>query len=381
MNILIAPDAFKDALPALKVCMAIERGLRLANKSIQTCLFPLADGGEGTAEILIYHSKGKRISTKVSDPLFRITSASYGLSGDGKTAFIEMAQASGLQLLHKAERNPMKTTTYGTGELIKDARSKGVTNILLGIGGSASNDCGMGMAIALGYQFLDKNGKQLKGIGENLERVKQILPPSPTVDLPKIKVICDVENPLFGEKGAAQVYAPQKGADKRMASRLDRGLQHFSTVLEKHFGKDFAFVEGAGAAGGMGAGCMAFLNTKLRPGIDLVIEQTNFEAQVKWADLIITGEGKIDNQTLNGKLISGITRLGNKHRVPVIALCGTLSTTPFNISKLGLSAAFSILNQPMSLKMALAQTSQCLEQTAFSIGQFLTIGNIFARHS
>jgi len=377
MNILIACDSFKDALPALEVCKAVERGLLLANPQFETTCFPMADGGEGTAEVLTFHSKGNWQTVTVNDPLFRPVEARYGLSANGKTAFIEMAAASGLQLLSNAERTATKSTTFGTGELLKDALEKGATRLLLGIGGSATNDCGMGMAAALGYRFFDENGEEVQPVGENLARVAKIdgslayrRIALQTGQL-QVDVICDVDNPLFGEKGAAHVYARQKGATDTQIQELDAGLQHFGKLLRRQFGQDFASLSGAGAAGGMGAGTAAFLNARLRPGIELVMDYTDFEQQLETTDVVITGEGKIDAQTLHGKLIHGITKRAAAHQIPVIALCGTLDARPKDLQQIGLKSAFSILPKPLDLAEALQQTSNYLTQTAFSIGRLL----------
>lgn len=381
MKILIASDSFKDALPALEVCQAIERGVKRADSNIQTVLFPLADGGEGTAEVLTFHSGGRWVTVQVHDPLFRPIQAGYGISADGKTAFMEMAQAAGLQLLKPEERNPLKTSTYGVGEMIMDAIQKGVQHIMLGIGGSATNDAGIGMAGALGFGFLGAGDAVVSMdavdamdrralTGGNLSRVHGIIPPSsyPPITL---EVLCDVDNPLYGSTGAAYVYARQKGADDAAIQALDAGLQHFASVLKTHFGKDFANIPGAGAAGGMGAGAMAFLNADLKPGIQTVMQWTNFDATLQNVDVILTGEGKIDSQTLHGKLIKGITEKAQTLGIPVIALCGTLSAAPDEIQQMGLHAAFSILNRPMALAEALSKTAPLLEETAFHVIRIL----------
>lgn len=369
MKILIATDSFKDALPALEVCQAIEAGIKRAMPQADVQLFPLADGGEGTSEILTYHSKGQRIQLEVKDPLFRSITASYGLSEDGQTAFIDMAEASGLQLLNTKERNPKATSTYGTGQLVVDALQKGVKHILLGIGGSATNDAGMGLAQALGYRFYDEKGKELEPIGANLGLVRNIVKGANRTDLDEVKVevICDVNNPLFGEQGAAHIYAAQKGADEVMIKELDIGLRSFAKQLNDYFQRDFSNVPGAGAAGGLGGGAMAFLGARLRPGITTVMEFTHFANQLKAVDLLITGEGKIDNQTLHGKLIKGICSAAQKHQIPVIALCGTLTADLEVIEQIGLTAAISILSRPVTLSDALLETAVGLEQTAFHL--------------
>ncbi|MEZ5039652.1 MAG: glycerate kinase [Saprospiraceae bacterium] len=371
MNVLIACDSFKDGLPAMEVCKAIAKGIHLANPAIQTQLLPLADGGEGTAEILTYHTNGQWVQKKVQDPLFREIWANYGLAKDGKTAFIDMAQASGLQLLSPAERNPLYTSTYGTGQLILDAMQQGVEKIVLGIGGSATNDGGMGMARALGYHFKDKKGNRLQGCGADLSKVSVIIPPK--VDLPTIEVLCDVTNPLYGPQGAAYSYGRQKGGDDPMLELLDRGLQNLASRVKEQLGVEGAAVAGAGAAGGMGYGAMVFLKASLHSGIGAVMHYTHFAAHVKAADLVITGEGKIDEQTRQGKLISGICQQAMAHNKPVIAFCGALLASPRLVREIGLTAAFSIQTHPTSLEEALLQTAQGLCDVAFHVCKTIDI--------
>ncbi len=365
MHILIAADSFKDALDAPGVCHAIERGILAAMPEARIRCFPLADGGEGTAQILTFHSGGQKVQCTVNDPLFRPVQASYGLSGNGETAFIEMAQASGLQLLEPGVRNPLYTTTFGTGELIADALQRGVRNIVLGIGGSATNDGGMGMAAALGLRFLDADGLPLEPVGQNLGKVHRI---AGRLEMnARVEVICDVDNPLFGPTGAAQVYAPQKGADEAAVAELDASLAHFAELLREYCGKDVAQLPGAGAAGGLGAGAMAFLNAPMRQGIEAVMEYTGFETALAGIDLIVTGEGRIDRQTLHGKLINGVCSRAAAQGIPVLAFCGTLEANAADLRELGLLAAFSISNKPQSLAEAIAQTAAGLEQTVAQV--------------
>lgn len=370
MKIIIAPDSFKNALAAAEVCRAIERGILLARPDAECVLFPMADGGEGTSEILAWHLEGETVKCRVADPYLRPVEAHYFLSSAGDVAFIEMAQASGLQLLEKHEQNPLQTSTYGTGELIADAIGKGVKKILLGIGGSATNDGGMGMATVLGWGFFSANGEKLSPTGANLASVDKIIRPEgndlPPPDL-QVEVICDVTNPLFGPNGAAFVYAEQKGADEAAIRRLDAGLRHFSNKLETYFAQNFAEVPGAGAAGGMGAGAMAFLGAKLRPGAEAMMELTGFEKVIQGADLIITGEGRLDGQTMHGKLIRGICRKAAVHGLPVIAFCGTLDASPAAIRETGLQAAFSLLKKPQTLEAAIASAKAGLEDLAFNV--------------
>jgi len=368
-KILIATDSFKDALPALDVCKAIQKGIVLADATLGTSLFPLADGGEGTAAVLNFHNGGKMRSVEVYNPLLKKIKAQYNISIDGRTAYIEMAQASGLQLLELAERNCYHTTSYGTGELILDAIKNGVKKIILGLGGSATNDAGMGMAIALGYRFFDKEGNELKGVGENLIAVDRIDDTHLKFDKSKVRieVIVDVDNLLYGTQGAAHVYGKQKGANEDEIASLDMGLRYFSELIRQHFKTDVSAIKGGGAAGGMGAGAIVFLNAKISSGIDLIMTHTHFEKELQSASLIITGEGKIDAQTLHGKLINGVARSANKYGIPVIALCGSLDAEPEDINALGLLAAYSIINAPTTLDNAISQTADNLSFLAYNI--------------
>jgi glycerate kinase len=366
--VLIASDSFKDALTSLEVCRAIEGGVLDASSEVETRIFPLGDGGEGTAESLIWHLGGEMVSVEVHDPLFRCIEAKYGLLGDGKTAVIEMASASGLQLLEREMRNPLNTTTYGTGELILDAIKRGVTHLIICIGGSATHDCGIGMATALGYAFLDADGQQVSPTGGNLEKIVQIdgsciLSACAQIS---VEVWCDVDNPLIGPMGAARVYAPQKGADEVAVGILEKGTRNFSFVLEEFFGGSFAEIPGSGAAGGMGAGIMAFLGGKIVAGSEAVLKMTNFEAALYQADIIFTGEGRLDGQTRRGKLIKAIGNLANRNCRPVLALCGTIDAGRVELDNLGVTAAISIQSGPCDLEHALRQSSLHLQDAAFA---------------
>lgn len=372
MKIIIAPDSFKDALSARGVAEAIQQGIKKASPADETVIFPLGDGGEGSSEILGDHLKAEKKIAEVEDALGHPVGAYYYFSKENRTAIIEMAQASGLQQISYDERNCMEASSFGTGQLILDAIRSGAVRIVLAIGGSATNDAGMGLATALGVKFYDENNRLLKGKGRELQQVhhydkSQLLIHKGVA----VEVLCDVDNPLFGEKGAAYVYARQKGANDEEIELLDKGLRHFSTVVRKQEERDFAKVPGAGAAGGLGFGAMVFLNAKLHKGIDLMLELTGFDAQIKGADFIITGEGKIDNQTIHGKLISGITQYAHKQNVPVIALCGTLDSDTESIRKLGLYAVFSIQSKPGTLENALKRTPRDLMLTAFNVRRLL----------
>lgn len=368
MNILIACDSFKDALNATAVCQAVQRGLLLANPHFNIRVFPLSDGGEGMAEVLDFHIGLQEQQVRVQDPLGRHITAKYGLSRDRQMAFIEMAQAAGLQLLLPNERNPLKTSTFGVGEMIADALEQGAHRIVLGIGGSATNDLGTGMAAALGWHFLDENGQRLLPTGGNLAHIRSLVPPAVLPSSTAVfEVICDVKNPLLGETGAAKIYARQKGASNSDIEKLESGAEHF-TAMAAMAGTDPA-EPGAGAAGGMGFGTRFFLNAALKPGIEAMMDMTGFDEYLAWADVVFTGEGKIDEQTAHGKLIAGIT--ARAHPKKVIALCGALEARPETLRQLGLQAAFSITPRPCSLAEALADTAQNLTAAAFQVGRLL----------
>lgn len=375
MKILVAADSFKDALSSAVVCKAIVTGLKEAIPAVEADPFPLADGGEGTVEILKEHLNGEEVTVEVEDPLGRPVRATYLLSADRKTAYVEMAQASGLPLLQEEERNPLHTSTFGTGQLIRHAvAERGARHIFLGIGGSATNDMGIGLAAALGYRFLDDNGQVLKPVGRNLEAIQRVDRTSrlPELDEVHCTVLCDVDNPLYGPKGAAHIYGPQKGASPEEVVSLDRGLRRLAGILAKEWDLDLAQTPGAGAAGGLGAGAMAFLDAELKPGIEAILQMTGFAERVKQYDYIFTGEGKIDGQSLHGKLIRGITRTAQRSEKPVIALCGRLDLSVEGIRELGLLAAFSISDGPMPLPDALRRTEELLVRTAFNVGRLLT---------
>ena len=352
VNVLIAPDKFKGSLSAREVCDAIEEGLKKMNCHVTS--IPLADGGEGTCELLTNLSQGSKIELTVQGPLFDSLKADYGISKDGTTAFIEMARASGLQLLVPEKRNPMRTTTYGTGELIRDALDRGVQKIILGIGGSATNDAGIGMAAALGFGFFHSSGSVLMPTGENLLHLHTIKPDNKHERLEKTSFItlCDVSNPLFGPQGAAFVYGPQKGADSKAVTLLDTGLRNFSEVVQKTFGI-IADFPGAGAAGGLGAGTKIFLSASIKKGMDYIIETTDLKEKVKKADLVITGEGKLDQQTLSGKVIMEVSRIAAHFGKPVAVICGKSELASEDAKRLGISQVISLINDSTSSEQAM----------------------------
>ena len=375
MKFLLAPDKFRGSLTASEVCLAMTEGIREIFPEADIVALPMADGGEGTAEILTFNAGGEMHTALVSDPLGRSITAAYGLSFDGKTAFIEMATASGLRLLDADERNPLKTTTLGTGQLIREALQKGANRLILGIGGSATTDGGIGMAAALGWQFLDAKGAVLTPNGESLEKINQILPPHeasiPDVSSMIIEVACDVTAPLFGPEGAAYVYAPQKGADAAMVAQLDEGLRHLAKIISRDFGVDIAQVPGTGAAGGLGFGALFFLKATLKEGVRIVMEQTHFETHLADTNLVLTGEGKIDEQTLQGKLIAGIAGAAQQRNIPVAALCGALLVAPTDLNQLGITYATSILPKPMSLEEAILFAKEGVRNSTRYLVNFL----------
>lgn len=360
MNILIACDSFKDALPADGVCRAIAQGLRQRHPQAAIVQMPLSDGGEGLLDVLRAPLGLKTVEAPTIDPLGRPITGRYGLSGDGRTCVVEMAEASGLQRLTLAERDPLKASTFGTGLLLADARARGAVKAILAIGGSATNDAGIGAAAALGWSFLDKKGNPLPPDGGHLSAVARITAAPPPFG--GMEVLCDVTNPLFGPQGAAHVYGRQKGGTDQTLPLLDAGLKHVADVVKDHLGRDVAQVPGAGAAGGLGYGAMVFFGATLRRGIEIVLDLTGFDAAARAADLIITGEGHLDGQSAQGKLIQGLcARAQGK---PVIALCGKLSATPEQIRAIGLTAAYSINREERPLAEMLAATAANLERTA-----------------
>ncbi|ACT96230.1 glycerate kinase [Dyadobacter fermentans] len=369
MNILVAPDKFRGSLEAAEVCNAIENGVRKAFPNAKVTSIPLADGGEGTSKILTQQANGSEVTVTALDPLNRPLKATYGISADHHVAFIEMAAASGLGLLKTEERNPLLTSTFGTGQLIVDALDKGVKTIILGIGGSATTDGGIGMAEALGFAFKDKDGHTLLPNGQSLGKIASIdvHNADPRLALVSVVVACDVTNPLFGKDGAAFVYGPQKGADPKMVVELDHGLQNLAQVATRVFGRDVSLVPGAGAAGGLGAGCMWFLNATLKDGISIVMEQCNVASLVEHADLVITGEGKVDEQTLAGKVVKGLAGLCRSHHVPLAVVCGTLQITPEQAKAAGMTYAVSVLNRPMDLNAAQNEAFQLVSDATFQL--------------
>lgn len=340
MKILIAPDKFKGSLTAQQVCDAISEGIRDVDAGAVLDMLPMADGGEGSAQLLTSFSGGTTRSLMVRDPLFRSIESSYGISSDGKTAFMEMASASGLQLLKPHERNPMKTSTIGTGDLIVDALEQGVEHIILGIGGSATNDAGTGIAAALGVKFYSSSDVELEPNGSSLKHIHRIDINNihPRLKEISITIFCDVDNPLYGTRGAAYLFAPQKGADEKMVHDLDHGLRHYKSVLEPLVNRDVDF-PGAGAGGGVPASLKAFTNLTVRAGIEYIMDYVKLEDRIHDVDLVITGEGKIDEQTLAGKVVKGVADAAFRHAKPVVAIAGrcdldATQLAPFHFTRL-----------------------------------------------
>ncbi|WP_298510765.1 glycerate kinase [uncultured Kordia sp.] len=368
MKIVLAPDKFKGALTGNEFCNAATEGIKNAMPLAEIIRLPLADGGDGTIEILANHLEGELIQVTVNGPLFRPIQASYLWLEAKKTAFIEMAEASGMKLLNAEEQNCRKTTTYGTGEFITRAIEKGAETIILGIGGSATNDCGIGMATALGYRFLDKKGQEIQPIGENLTQIHQIDTSNvhPKLASINIQIACDVTNPLYGLHGAAYVYGPQKGASKSDVELLDKGLRNIANIIQKQFNIDVQDIEGSGAAGGMGAGTTVFLNGKLTSGIELVKELIDFDAHIKNADWIITGEGKLDDQTFSGKTIVGVIDSAQKQKIPVAVFCGATDLSIAAQEKLGVQYVNAITKSPCNLQQAMAHSYENLEYAVYN---------------
>jgi glycerate kinase len=367
MNILVAPDKFKGTLTAPQVCDSIEQGLLRCGVKGTIRKFPLADGGEGTLEVFLQHKQGRLIAVEAHDPLMRKIRASYALSDDGKTAFIEMARASGLGLLLPEERNPLRTTTFGTGQMMQDALAKGATHIILGVGGSATNDAALGALAALGATITDESGALVFPVGENLERIASI-ETGAALNLfrhKKLTAICDVTNLFYGEQGAAQVYAPQKGADARAVERLDNGMHRVAELVRRKSGIDLQQLAGSGAGGGFAGGMHAFLGAQLKPGAEVVFELSRFREAVAWADLIITGEGKLDEQTLSGKLVQRVVEQAHISRKPVWIVCGVNALTPMKLKQLNPTEVIS-LSALAGSEHALRQAASVLESLIYS---------------
>lgn len=373
--IVLASDSFKESMTAKEACEAMERGIKKADSNISCVHVPMADGGEGTMQSLVDGTNGKIYSLKVVGPLGNEVEAQYGILGDGEIGVLEMASASGIQLVPLEQRNPLITTTYGTGQLIKACLDHGVKRLLIGIGGSATNDGGAGVVQALGGRLLDKQGNELGYGGGELGKLHSIDLTNFDSRLKEvvIEIACDVNNPLCGEKGASNVYGPQKGATKEMIGILDDNLKHYADVIKRQLGKDVLDEPGAGAAGGLGAGLMAFLNGTLKKGIEMVIEYSGLEEKVKEADMVWTGEGSIDFQTQYGKTPLGVASVAKKYNKPVIALAGRVGEGTDILYGMGIDSIFGIMKGAVSLEEALEQGQQNAEKTAENIIRLMNL--------
>ncbi|CAI1558281.1 MULTISPECIES: glycerate kinase [Serratia] len=368
-KVVIAPDSFKESLSAMAVAEAIERGFRQIYPQVQYVKLPMADGGEGTVDSMVAATGGEIVRVEVTGPLGQPVSAFYGLLGEGETAVIEMAAASGLHLAPKGQRDPRITTSYGTGELILAALEHGVKTIILGIGGSATNDGGAGMMQALGARLLDDQQQPLPPGGAALARLAQIdlSAVDPRLQQVSVTAACDVDNPLCGPHGASAVFGPQKGATPEMVTQLDAALSHFGSLLQQATGREVLNAPGAGAAGGMGAALLGMLNARLRPGIEIVIETLRLEEALRDADLVITGEGRLDSQSIHGKTPIGVARVAKRHGLPVIGIAGSLSKDYQVVHQHGIDAAFSVLDRVVTLEEALTDAADNLEVTARNV--------------
>lgn len=368
MKIVISIDSLKGSLTSIEAANAIKKGILSVDNKSDVVIMPLADGGEGTVEALVQGMNGEEKVITVTGPINEKVNATYGILKETNTAIIEMAQASGLPLVPAELRNPLNTTTYGVGEIIKEAIEKGCRNFIVGIGGSATNDCGVGMLQALGFEFYDENNNLVGLGGKVLNQIKRINTENKLKELDEcnFKIACDVNNPLYGENGAAYIYGPQKGATKEIVKELDRGLKNFAEVVKKDLGKDIAHIEGAGAAGGLGFGFLGFLNSKLESGIKIILDEIKLEEVVKDADLVITGEGRLDNQTAMGKAPIGVAKLAKKHGAKVIAIAGCTTPDAVKCNEEGIDAYFSIVNKVMTIDEAMKKenaTQNMIETT------------------
>ncbi len=387
MKIVVAPDSFKGSNSSVRVAEIIERGVRVIFPDAEIVRIPVADGGEGTVEAVIAAAGGEYRDVEVTGPLGERVTARYGLLPGGR-GVIEMAAASGLPLVPAGRRDPEQTTTFGTGELILDALDQGCTEILIGVGGSATNDAGMGMAQALGFSFLDSAGREVGRGGKHLAEVEAIdtRAVDPRLASCLVTVACDVRNPLFGEEGAAHVYGPQKGADGAMIERLDRGLRRIAERIERDLGASVAEVPGAGAAGGLGAGLLAFCGAELKSGIDAVLDIVRFDEMVAGAGLVITGEGAMDGSTAYGKVPVGIARRakrsgaaeerdrGSGNEIPVVAVVGNIGKGASNVYRHGIDAIMSTVNGAMPLSEALDRSVELLEEASERLMRIVRVG-------
>ncbi|PTL39105.1 glycerate kinase [Alkalicoccus saliphilus] len=377
MKIVVAPDSFKGSMTALEVCQSIERGINNVMDEAAVDLVPMADGGEGTVENLTAASRGNLHYETVNDPFFRKVEAAWGVLGDGETAVIETAAASGLQLLTSEELDPFHASSFGTGELIRCALDKGYRRFILGLGGSATNDAGMGLLRALGIEFYDKNNLPIPEGGGHLHKLDRLdtLELDPRVTEAVFLAASDVQNVLCGTAGASAVFGPQKGADSEAVKTLDNNLRYFAVTTEKQLNKKMLELPGGGAAGGIGAALISFLQAELIPGIELVMSEAAFSERLETADLVITGEGKLDSQTLDGKVINGVAQKAGSLGIPVVAVCGQLELSSEQMHKLGILAAFSLIKKSASLEEIIPRSSEWLTSLVENMMRLILVHN------
>ncbi|MDB2182862.1 glycerate kinase [Citrobacter farmeri] len=376
MKIVIAPDSYKESLSALEVANAIEQGFREIWPDADYVKLPVADGGEGTVEAMVEATTGRIVEVDVTGPLGEPVTAFYGLSGDARTAFIEMAAASGLEQVPVTLRDPLKTTSWGTGELIRHALDVGVDHIIIGLGGSATNDGGAGMVQALGAKLLDAQQNDIGQGGAALEALSQIDISQLDKRLAacRIEVACDVTNPLTGKEGASAVFGPQKGATAETIDRLDTALAHYAQIIARDLKVDVLELAGGGAAGGMGAALYAFCGAQLRRGIEIVTDALQLDACVADADLVITGEGRIDSQTIHGKVPVGVAKVAKRYNKPVIGIAGSLTADVGIVHEHGLDAVFSVIYTICTLDDALKNAAENVRMTARNVAATLKMG-------
>ena len=385
MKIVIAPDSFKESLTSLEVATELEAGLRRVWPDADYVKVPMADGGEGTVQSLVDATGGRIVKCAVSGPLGQKVLASYGLLGDGRTAVIEMAEASGLPLVPRADRDPLRASTFGTGELVADAINRGVEEIIIGLGGSATNDCGAGFAQALGVRFIGADGTAITEPlgGGRLDEVVSVDVSgiNPGLSRVKVNVASDVTNPLTGETGASAVYGPQKGATPEMVQRLDRNLGHLAAIIKRDLNIDIAGQPGAGAGGGLGAGLLAFTNATMKRGVELVVAATKLDEHMKGASLAFTGEGRVDFQTAFGKTPAGVAASARRHGVPVIAIGGGLSDDANGVFAHGIDGLEAATSNPMPLEVAMKKSREYLQNAAERVARLIEIGQRVASAS
>ncbi|WNP35480.1 glycerate kinase [Enterobacter kobei] len=376
MKIVIAPDSYKESLSALDVATAIERGFKEIFPDAEYVKLPVADGGEGTVEAMVAATHGRIVNVNVTGPLGEPVAGFYGISGDEQSAFIEMAAASGLELVPAAQRDPLITTSWGTGELIRHALDAGVKHIIIGLGGSATNDGGAGMVQALGATLLNAQGNALGHGGGELASLARIdvSKLDPRLKTCRIEVACDVTNPLTGEQGASAIFGPQKGATGETIALLDNALHHYARIIQRDLDVDVLTLAGGGAAGGMGAGLYAFSGAELRRGIEIVTDALHLAEHVADADLVITGEGRIDSQTVHGKVPVGVAKVAKGYNKPVIGIAGSLTADVGIVHEHGLDAVFSVIYSICSLDDALKNAGENVRMTARNVAAVLKAG-------